>query len=125
MALPARFLRITVLGFTVGFQPAMVPSSVANKKNAFAPGPTRNPGVALKTVPVGADVPVPSGVGIFTTRACGTPAALYKVERPVPLSETHQGLPVARERPQALTRFGSGLGAVEEAAEELAVRSMR
>jgi len=49
---------------------------------------------------VGADVPLPSGVGIVTTSACGTPVALYKVERPVPLSDTHQGLPLARDKPR-------------------------
>src|SRR5437016_14562583 len=94
----------------------MVPSSVTNRKKAFAPGPTRNSGVALKTVPVGADVPVPSGVGMVTTRACGTPAALYKVDKPVPLSDIHQGLTLPRESPQAFTRSEYTQGAAVETA---------
>src|SRR5919108_6312782 len=108
---------------TVRFHPAMVPSSVTKRNIAFAPGPTRNPVVALKTVPVGAEVPVPSGVGIFTTRGCATPAALYRVETPVPLSDTHQGLPLPRESPQAFTRFESTLGAEGETACISTVRS--
>src|SRR5215510_11296837 len=97
----------------------MVPSSVTNRKNAFEfgfLGSTRNAVVALKTAPVGAEVPLPSGVGIVTTSDCGTPAALYKVVSPVPLSETHQGLPLARATPHAFTRLGSWLGAEDEPA---------
>jgi hypothetical protein len=113
-------------GFTPGFQPEMVPSSVTNKKIAFTFGATGNAAVGLKTTPAGASVPLPSGVRIFTTRDCGTPLALYKVERPLPLSETHQGLTLARASPQALTRLESGLmGVVDGEAEvTLAVRSV-
>src|SRR5947209_16200508 len=106
---------------TAGDQPAMVPSSVANRKTAAA-GPlplaeTLNPPLAppkvLNTVPVG----VPSfprgsaggGPGIFTTRDCGVPAVLYSVDRPVPLSEIQKGLPELSEMPHGLTRLGSRL----------------
>src|SRR5215468_3893358 len=132
MALPARFLRITALGFTPGFQPAIVPSSVTNRKMDFALGPARNSLVGLKTVPVGADVPVPSGVGIVTTSGLdapggtkGAPTALYTVETPEPLSETHQGPPLPRERPHAFKSFESMFAAEEEVLDESAVRSVR
>src|SRR5437016_11383490 len=128
MALPDRFFTITAsVGFTLGFQPEMVPSSVTNRKIAFRVGFSRIPVVALKTVPVGAAVPLPSGVGILTTRDCGTPVALYNVERPVPLSATHQGLPLPRASPQEFTRLGSTLmlGVFGDTEDMSAVRSVR
>src|SRR5262249_33519975 len=45
--------------------------------------------------------------GIFTTSACGVPAVLYRVDRPVPLSETQKGLALLSEMPQGLTRLAS------------------
>src|SRR5262245_13986673 len=103
---------------TEGAQPAMVPSSVANRK-AGAAGPlplaeTLSPPLAppkvLNTVPVG----VPSaprgaaggGPGIFTTSDCGVPAVLYSVDTPVPLSEIQKGPVGLSEMPQGLTRWG-------------------
>src|SRR5215468_11300755 len=131
MALPARFFSRTALGLTVGFQPEIVPSSVTKRKKALALGPTRNPEVVLTTVPVGAAVPVPSGVGI-TTEDCFpccsrnfTPVALYRVETPLPLSETHQGLPEPLARPQGFTRSPSTLGADGSVVEASVVRSVR
>src|SRR5882672_1199201 len=97
---------------TFGFQPAMVPSSVENRKTERWPGTTsKAPLKALKTVPVGADAPsCPLGGGIVTTRLCASPVPSYRVESPVPLSEIHQGEPEDRDMPQAFTRFGSILG---------------
>ncbi len=110
-----------------GFQPEIVPSSVTNRKIAFTFGATGNAEVGLKTAPVGANVPLPSGVRIFTTRDCGLPTAFYRVERPVPLSDTHQAVDVPRASPQALTRWGSTLilGVEGETEDMLAVRSVR
>src|SRR5437588_13112230 len=68
------------VGSTQGFQPAMVPFSVANKKIAGAvcvSSEIMNPlllAAMLKTVPV--DVPAPvglPGVGMPTASACGFP----------------------------------------------------
>ena len=60
-----------------------------------------------KTCPVG--VPSP---GIVTTKdwilvALVVGLTLYKVETPVPLSETQNGLADESEMPQAFTKFGS------------------
>src|SRR5262245_3713413 len=104
---------------TEGAQPAMVPSSVANRKTeAAGPWPfaaTLNPPLGppkvLNTVPVGVP-PAPrgsagGGPGIFTTGDCGVPAVVDSVDTPVPLSETQKGLPPLSEMPQGLTRLGS------------------
>src|SRR5882672_7044289 len=111
---------------TFGFQPAMVPSSVENRKTERWPGTTsKAPLKALKTVPVGADAPsCPLGGGIVTTRLCASPVPSYKVESPVPLSEIHQGEPEDRDMPQALTRLGSMLGTLATLA-LFAVKSVR
>src|SRR5581483_3054773 len=109
----------------VGFHPEIVPSSVTNMKKAFCPGATSKLVVKLKTFPVGEDGPFcPGGGGIVTTNGCGVPVALYKVETPVPLSDTHHGPPEERESPQAFTRLGSMFGTVATVG-ELAVRSVR
>ena len=80
----------------------------------------------MKTVPVGAAEPdVPGGKGIVTTKLWGTPAASYSVESPVPLSETHQGVALPRDKPHAFTRFASVFGAVADVAETSAVKSVR
>src|SRR5437762_7630425 len=127
MALPERFFTTTALGFTPGFQPAMVPSSVTKRKIDFTFGATGNAVVGLKTAPVAGEVPLPSGVRILTTRDWGTPVALYKVERPVPLSATHQGLVLARASPHAFTRLGSTLrlAVLADTEDMSAVRSVR
>ena len=74
------------------------------------------PVVGLNTTPVGADiVPAgePEGAGTVTTSGWAggggwaTPAPLYNVATPIPLSEAQIGLPVELASPQGLTRFGS------------------
>src|SRR5262252_5189081 len=98
---------------TVGFQPEMVPSSVA-KRNWLGPerllSATTKSLVPLKTLPVGAAV-VPAGLlaggGIVITGWVPTPAASYCVARPLPLSETTQGPVGLCDSPQELTRFES------------------
>src|SRR5262245_33988595 len=99
-----------------GFQPAMVPSSVANRKKAGWGEPSglvpneKLLGSPLNAVPGGALV-VPSGLpaggGMVTTSGWATPWALYRVDRPVPLSATQNGPRGPSARPQALTRLGS------------------
>src|SRR5579864_4230891 len=105
---------------TAEFQPAIVPSSVANRNLAGAETPflvTTNPsGVGLNTVPSGAPVaPGPAdGAGGIVTTSCllpgpgwGLPCPSYRVVTPVALSETQIGRPGPVEVPQALRRFGS------------------
>src|SRR5258708_11722673 len=96
------------LALTVGFEPEIVPSSVAKMKNAgFVAATAKAPAPAneLNTCPVGFEVPVPSGVGIVTTRAGGTPAPLERVVTPIPLSEIQKGLVALAEMPHGLTRW--------------------
>jgi hypothetical protein len=95
-----------------GFQPEMVPSSVENRKSPGLPGATRKVPVPLKTVPVGAAGGVPpAGGGMVTTSGLATgnnwPAPLYRVEVPVALLATHNGLVALAEMPHGFTRFGS------------------
>src|SRR5262245_5245792 len=93
----------------------MVPSSLTNRNmsplNAPAPAPL------LKTCPVGFPAP-PGGITTPPDGSGGDPnvtllATLvvglteYKVETPVPLSETQNGLAPEVEMPQGLTRNGS------------------
>src|SRR5690349_17866257 len=104
----------------------MVPSCVANKNIAtpdLTPFETENeavglPMVILKTVPVGVPVAAPLGAGGITTRSpCFLPAPLYKVDSPVPLSLTQNGLPLSeRVNPQPLIKSES---------EALVTRSVR
>src|SRR5262245_15650906 len=80
------------------------------------PGPLiRNSEVLpLKTIPVGVEVVpagLPAGGGIFTSSPSLAPVPSYSVEKPVPLSLTHQGLVALAARPQGLTSFGSITGA--------------
>src|SRR5712691_207337 len=96
-----------------GFQPDIVPSSVAKMKR-LGPAPllvaTTKPLVPLKTLPVGAAV-VPAGLplggGIVTTSGTAVPSPLYKVATPAPLSDTHQKVVGPCDRPQGLSRFAS------------------
>ena len=44
---------------------------------------------------------------MLTTRPCFTPAVLYRVDLPVPLSETQNGDVAPNEIPQGLIRSGS------------------
>src|SRR5664280_3742597 len=86
----------------------MVPSSPAKRKCAGVPRILKSV-VPLKTCPVGVPVSTPFPEGMVTTSACGVPAALYRVESPVPLSEIHQGPVGLKDIPQALTRLASVL----------------
>src|SRR5213594_466289 len=85
-----------------GFQPAIVPPSVAKMNRAPALlGPTRKLVAApLNTIPVGA----PS---TETLRLRLTPVALYSVEKSAPLSETHHGVAGPATRPHPFTRRAS------------------
>src|SRR5262252_10049881 len=109
------------IGFTPGFHPRIVPSSVENRKTAgwvvgwpplVSPdnlNPPDAPPAVLKTVPVGAP-PVPSGcpgAGMETTNGSGVPAVLYKVDTPAPLSEIQKGDMLDSETPHGLTKCGS------------------
>src|SRR5580704_1184785 len=100
-------------GLTPGFQPEMVPSSVAKMKMAAVPGVPgtrrKSVGLPLKTTPVGADC-VPGakpGGGTVTTSALGFPLPSYRVEVPELLFATHQGLPDDRVRPHGFFKLGS------------------
>src|SRR5712672_1060399 len=108
------------VGSTAEFQPAMVPSSVANRNRAEPDTPfldtAKPPGVGLNTVPSGAPAapgPADGGAGIDTTSCCvpgpgwGLPCPSYRVVTPVWLSETQIGSPGPVEVPQGLRRFGS------------------
>src|SRR6266487_1352349 len=114
MELPA----IARVWSTVGFQPDIVPSSVAKMKRLgpeTPPSVTTKPLVPLKTLPVGAELVPPAGGGMVTTSGdapgdnglTGVPFPSYRVDTPVPLSEIHQGLVELCDRPQGLTRFES------------------
>ena len=104
---------MALVASAVGFQPEMVPSSVANMNRAGLLG--GGPGVSkksvatgLKTLPVGTPcVPPPAPGGIVTTSENATPSPLYTVATPVPLSATHMGLVPLRAIPHPLTRFAS------------------
>src|SRR6476661_3489823 len=100
---------------TSGLQPAIVPSSVANRNRlapVAVPFVTANPLPPLNTMPVGAPPPVGSaGVGIDTTSGDPggeiAPVESYKVETPVSLSATHQKACGLNAMPHGFTRFGS------------------
>src|SRR5262245_1948410 len=102
-----------VVGFTIEFHPAMVPSSVAKRKTAGMAGANVKSVVGLCTWPVGADGGVPPAAGgTVTIRGLpagkGSPAPLYTVTTPVPLSEIQNGPPMGlKEMPQGFTRFES------------------
>src|SRR4029077_6514723 len=94
----------------------MVPSNVSNRKRAvpdLTPLVTENEGVTfptvmLKTTPVGEPLTVvPGAGGIVTTSPCFWPAPLYRVDLPVTLSLTQNGLPPERVRPHPFTKSGS------------------
>src|ERR1700722_10211741 len=75
--------------------------------------PTLKSVVVLKTWPSGAEGgEPPAGGGIVTTSGTMAPVLpLYKVAKPVPLSETHQGLVAEDDNPHGLTRLGSVIAA--------------
>src|SRR5205823_10026947 len=95
---------IASVAATAGFQPEIVPSSLAKMKRA---GPEAKPLVTAKlvvplnTTPVGAP-------GTVTVRPSLAPVLpLYSVATAVPLSDTHHGEVPLETRPQAFTRSGS------------------
>src|SRR5690242_20227451 len=102
---------------TFGFQPAIVPSSVAKRKKAGPETPsfliTKSDEVlssVLNACPVGAPAapfPADGGAGIAPTRGCGLPAPSYSVVTPAWLSETQIGVPGPTEVPQGFFRLGS------------------
>src|SRR5580704_10683785 len=90
-----------VIGSTVGVQPLIVPSRVAKIK-AVLPDvlfavivKSVGFGPMFPTTPVGVPM-VPAGLegaaGIVTKSGTCVPAAVYRVENPVPLSLTQYGL---------------------------------
>src|SRR4051794_22337355 len=83
-------------------QPEITPASLEKRNRS----PWKSAALVLDTVPVGAPL------GIATRSACLVPSALYRVDRSVPLSATHQGLVGRRLRPQPFTRSASGVGPV-------------
>src|SRR5262249_47973549 len=95
---------------TLLFQPAIVPSSVAKSSVAgpeLAPEEITKPVVALVATPVGAEVPVPAGVGIVTAACTDWPVASYGVASPAPFSATHSPLLVPSVMPHGFTRLAS------------------
>src|ERR1700755_2404882 len=119
-----RFTAMTArAGSTAGFQPAIVPSSVANRNRAGAETPcleTRKPSaVGLNTVPSGAPAapgPADRGAGMVTT-SCrlpgpgwGLPCPSYKVAAPAWLSATQIGRAGAGAGAPEVPRVGGGGG---------------
>src|SRR6266581_3946643 len=100
--------------FTFGFQPRMVPSSVAKMKRAAADLESweiTKSLVPLNTTPVGVPPVGAPGAGMVTTKgdltgnAC--PLALYRVDTPALLSEIQNGEVELETKPHGLTRLGS------------------
>src|SRR5437667_87785 len=96
---------VTAIVPTEGAHAAIVPASVAKMKRAGAPGLASKSLLPLNTTPVGVPGPTPPGAGgIVTTKDCGVPLVLYRVETPVPLSETQKGEEPLDAIPHGLTR---------------------
>src|ERR1051326_884 len=95
----------------------MVPSSAANINDAGLPLASLNPPVPLLTWPVGVPFLLSALApgGIVTTVADGTPAVLYRVERPLAVSDTQNGLVGLADTPQSPFRLGSVLAAPADA----------
>lgn len=100
---------LAAVASTPGFQPEIVPSSVTNRKRAGFPGAREKLVPPLNKVPVGVPVLLTLGFagGMVTTSDSVAPVPSYSVERPVPLSEIHHGLPELLNRPHGLTRLMS------------------
>src|SRR5215467_10410233 len=102
--------------FTFGFQPEIVPSSVAKMKTAgpdLPPSETTNPDEPLNAMPVGVAVSVePSGGGMVTVSGSLAALPLYTVETPAPLSDIQKGPVGLNAIPHAFLRFGSVVIAV-------------
>src|SRR5580692_10942019 len=97
---------IAAFGFDPGAQPAMAPSKVAKMKSDEFP-PTANPPDPLNTSPVGWPGPLPLADGIVTCNPCLTPAPVYSVDHPDPLSLIQNGDPGERAIPHPFTSSGS------------------
>src|SRR5260370_28203303 len=104
------------MGSTAGVQALMVPSSEAKIKEARPdlPLPVNVKslafGLMFPTTPVGVPrVPVGAegAAGMDTKSGTCAPAAVYRVENPLPLSLTQYGLVASETRPQPLTRCSS------------------
>src|SRR5204862_1073169 len=94
-------------GGTSGFQPRIVPLSVAKRNTDGSEAPlwlTTNPDVPLKTVPVGAPL-------TLTISGSGWPEPSYSVDVSVPLFATHHGVVGPDTRPHAFFRLGSVVAA--------------
>src|SRR5713101_3688906 len=95
------------------FQAEIVPSSVAKMKIAGLPSFFRlKANEVLATMPVGADVPVPEGVGIITAKAGfapknPVPSPLYRADMPEPLSFIQNGPPGKKAIPHEFSRVES------------------
>jgi hypothetical protein len=97
----------------MGFQALIVPSSVAkmNRAGSDLPFSVTGKSVALglmfPTTPVGVPA-IPAGPffegGIVTNRGICTPAPVYSVENPEPLSLSQNGLVGSAVRPQELIK---------------------
>src|SRR5947209_1817093 len=99
-----------LVGLTLLFQPAMVPSSVANSSVLGAeavPAVMTKPVVALVATPVGADIPEPPGAGMVTAGCTALPVTSKLSAVPLPFSAIHSPLLVPSVMPQAFTRLGS------------------
>src|ERR687887_496961 len=106
-----------LVGLTLLFQPAIVPSSVANSSVLgpdLPPDEITKPGVAFVATPVGAEVP-PPGARMVMSRGepdgRAWPAASNDSAVPLPFSATHNPLLVPRVMPQGFTKFGSVVAA--------------
>src|SRR6516165_5211403 len=100
------------VGSTLGLQPEMVPSVVANRKTLEPVLPfsdTLNPvPLVLKTVPVGE--PCGELGGMLTTNGRGVTGEVevsYRVLVPVPSLPTHHSPVGLAASPQGLTKLGS------------------
>src|SRR5690349_3182088 len=94
---------LAFLGSTIGFQPAIVPVSVANKKTAAFTPSRRNPPVELNTWPVGE--PAGTATVMGAPAGAGLPAPSRTVIRFAPLSEIQKGPVGLKEIPHGFTRF--------------------
>src|SRR6516162_3612502 len=94
------------VGSTLLFQPAIVPSSVANSSVLGADFPAdemTKPGEALVATPVGGEVPVPPGAGMVMADWTPWPVPSKLPAMPAPFSETQSPLLVPRAMPQGFT----------------------
>src|SRR6266480_696448 len=89
-----RSFSVSAVAFSDPSQARITPSSPSKMNNAgfWSPPVTAKPDVLLNTIPVG-----PSPTATSSGRL--TPAAVYSVASPLPLSLTHHGVPGPAARP--------------------------